>query len=182
MCLASLLKANKLNSQGYNKKMTGGIHMVTSEMIYEAKVTLHNLLLTKWLNQELFSPTWWGVIAFIAFSYILCFSLLDKRRFTQILLFGSLMAVAVYVFDSFGAGFGFWMDETHVLPITPSPFLYALTVIPLYYMLVYQYSPNWKRFLECNCSWGYFNHLLASVSSPSYYIVSYLESFISLPC
>lgn len=124
--------------------------MVTSEMIYEAKVTLHNLVVTKWLNQELFSPTWWGVIAFIAFSYILCFSLFDKRRSTQILLFGSLMAVAIYTYDSFGDSFNLWMDETRVLPLIPSPFLFDLTIVPLYYMLVYQYSPNWKRFVLWN--------------------------------
>ena len=124
--------------------------MVTPEMIYEAKVTLHNLLLTKWLNQELFSLKWWGVIAFIIFSYVLWFSLLDKRRFTQILLFGSLMTVGVSIFDAFGAGFNFWTDETHVLPMTPSYLLYSMTVIPTYYMLVYQYSPNWKRFVLWN--------------------------------
>lgn len=124
--------------------------MVTPEMIYEAKATLHNLVYTKWITQDLFSAKWWGVIAFIVFSYILCFSLLDKRRFTQLLLFGSLMTVSVTVYDTFGANFNLWMYITRVFPIIPSLFLYDLTVIPLYYMLVYQYSRNWRSFVLWN--------------------------------
>jgi hypothetical protein len=124
--------------------------MITPDMIYEAKAVLHNLVLTEWLNQDLFSPTWWGVVAFIVFSYILCLTLLDKRRLTQILLFGSLMTVAVSLYDTFGANFNLWTYLTRVFPIIPSLFLYDFTVIPLYYMLVYQYSVSWKSFILWN--------------------------------
>lgn len=121
--------------------------MVTFEMIAETRDTLHHLILTKWMTEDVFSVKWWGIVAFIVFSYVLVFSLLDKRRLTQILLFGSLMTVAIVTYDLTGANFGLWGYKIRLFPLIPGVFLYDYTLIPLYYMLVYQYSPNWKVFV-----------------------------------
>lgn len=120
------------------------------EQIHQAKLTLHNLILTDWLTNDLFSPRWYGSVAFILFSYALVFWLLDKRRFLQLLLFGSLMTVMNLVYDIFGVNFILWTYTTRIFPVVPSVFLYDLTIVPLYYMLVYQYSPNWKSFIVWN--------------------------------
>ncbi|MDR3587475.1 MAG: hypothetical protein P4L59_19500 [Desulfosporosinus sp.] len=90
------------------------------------------------------------MIATIALSYILVFWLLDKRRYTELLLFGSLVTVTSLVLSIFGSNFSWFTYNIRILPLTPSPVLYDLTIIPLYYMLVYQYSPDWKRFLLWN--------------------------------
>lgn len=141
--------------------------MVTSEMIRQAKMTMHDYVLAKWIAEDVFSPKWWGFVALIIFSYILCFSLLDKRRFTQLLLFGSLLAVSSVVISIFGSNFNLWSYNSRLVPTIPSPFVYDLTIIPLYYMLVYQYSPTWKSFLIWNCvlagiiAFGYFPALSA---------------------
>jgi hypothetical protein len=127
-----------------------GEHMITFEMIRQAKMTLHNLVYIKWIVDDVFSPKWWGFVALIAFSYILCFSLLDKRRFTQILLFGSLITVLTIVFDIFGSNFDLWSYKSRLIPTIPSPVVYDLTIVPLYYMLAYQYSRNWKTFFIWN--------------------------------
>lgn len=121
--------------------------MVTSEMIHHAKVTMHDLVYTKWIVEDVFSPKWWGFVALIIFSYILCFRLLDKRRYTEILLFGSLITVFTIVFDIFGSNFDLWSYHSRLIPTIPSPIVYDLTIVPLYYMLAYQYSPTWKIFL-----------------------------------
>jgi len=118
--------------------------------IIQAKITLHHLIYTDWITTDLFSPRWIGTVIFILFSYALVFWLLDKRRFTQILLFGSLMTVMISLFDLFGSEFVLWTYLTRLFPIMPSLFLQDYTVIPLYYMLIYQYSPNWKSFTIWN--------------------------------
>lgn len=96
---------------------------------------MHNLIVEKWLNQDLLSVQWWGIVAIIIFSYVLAFSLLDKRRFTQILLFGSLMAVSITTYDLVGANLGLWAYKVRLLPLIPGVFLYDYTVIPLYLCL-----------------------------------------------
>lgn len=118
------------------------------------------------------------MIAIIVLSYIVVFLLLDKRRYTELLLFGSLMTVMSLVLSILGSNFDLWSYNIRLLPTTPSPFLYDLTIIPLYYMLVYQYSPDWKRFLLWNA-------VLAGLISFAFYptlqvfdIVSYSNGWI----
>jgi len=53
--------------------------MVTPEMIHQARTTLHELVMTKWLAEDLFSPRWWGMVVLVMLSYLICFSLFDKR-------------------------------------------------------------------------------------------------------
>jgi len=124
--------------------------MGLGEMIAPTLEQLHYLVYTHWLTEELFSPRWWGMLGLILFSYALVFKLLDKSRFTQILLFGSLMAVSMGVMDTIGANFILWSFKVRIVPIIPSLFLVDLTIFPLYYMLVYQYTSTWKDFIVWN--------------------------------
>jgi hypothetical protein len=111
--------------------------VVTLEMIHQARSTLHDLVLTKWVTEDFFSPRWWGMLVFIIFSYVLCLILLDKRRLSKIFLFGSLMTVGMTVYETIGVSFVLWYCATPLLPIVPCNFASDLTIIPLYYMLVY---------------------------------------------
>ncbi len=120
--------------------------MSLGEMIGPTLAQLHYLVYTHWVTEELFSPRWWGMLAFVLFSYALVFKFLDKSRFTQILLFGSLMAVSMGVIDTIGANFILWSFTVRLFPIIPNLFLVDLTIFPLYYMLVYQYTSTWKDF------------------------------------
>lgn len=62
--------------------------MVTPDILYQSRLETKDLNYTLWVTQELFSVRWWVNIIIILFSYVLCFILIDKRRFTEILLFG----------------------------------------------------------------------------------------------
>lgn len=83
-------------------------------------------------------------------TYFIVFKLIDKRRFTEILLFGSLVAVTVGVVDTIASSFVLWSFTVRFFPIEPSVFLYDLTLAPLYYMLVYQYTSSWKQYFIWN--------------------------------
>lgn len=120
--------------------------MITNEMIFQAKANMHRLVLTKWLNQDVFSVRWWSLIALIIVSYIICFSLLDKRRASTLFLFGALICVGEAVAEDVGINFLLWSCQVPVLPIIPCLFVPYLTVIPAFYMLIYQYTKSWKQF------------------------------------
>jgi len=121
--------------------------MITTEEIYQAKIQLYKLLYEHWKTQELFTHSWWGMIMFIIFLYIFVFYLIDKKRFLQIMFFGSLMAVSGSVIDAIGTSYVLWSNSIRFFPITPGLFLYDLTAIPLYYMLAYQYTSSWISFV-----------------------------------
>ena len=123
--------------------------MDIDERIKQAKMVLNKLVVEDW-KTDVFSLSWLGVVAFIVLSYYICFKLLDKRRLTQLLLFGSLMTVSMTYIDIFGSQFVLWTYLDRVMPIVPSLLFFDYTIIPLYYMLVYQYSSTWKSFAIWN--------------------------------
>ena len=121
--------------------------MDTTEIIHEFKVTLWNLTYAQWKTQTLFSLHWWSLIILIISSYIIWWKMVDKRRLSDVLLFGSLIAVGRIVMDIIGSNTALWSYDIRELPFTPSPLLHDFTITPLALMLVYQYCPTWKKFL-----------------------------------
>lgn len=120
--------------------------MVTHEMIYQTRTTLHNLILVKWLEEDVFSSRWWSMVVLIALSYLLCFSLFDKRRLSKLFLFGSLLTVGAVVYETVGTNFVLWVCATPIFPIIPCLFVPYLTILPIYYMLIFQYTTTWRQF------------------------------------
>ncbi|AIF54126.1 CBO0543 family protein [Pelosinus sp. UFO1] len=97
--------------------------------------------------QNFLTAHWWLIAITIAASYIIWWKFVDKRRVIEILLFGSYIAVCRLIFDNWGISSGRWTYTFDLLPIGYSLFLNDLTVVPLFLMLVYQYSLDWKTFL-----------------------------------
>lgn len=159
--------------------------MDTIEMIIQTKSTLHNLVVTKWFTQDLLSIKWWGQIGFVIFSYILCFSLMDKTRLTKTILFGALISVFAVVVDIVGSNFNYWTHTVFILPITPSIFLYDITALPMYYMLIYQHAYSWKSYAVWNIGasaiMGFvFSPLLVILGSIQFSNFSYLDNFLMI--
>jgi hypothetical protein len=120
--------------------------VITIDDIIKASDTLRKLMQDKWLSQDLFSIRWWGLVSFLVFSYVLCFKLLDKKRFVELLLFGSLMSVFSVVADVFLTSLNLFIYKTSIFPIKPSIFIYDITAMPLYYMVLYQHATDWKKY------------------------------------
>lgn len=97
--------------------------------------------------QNFLTAHWWLVAITIVASYVIWWKFVDKRRVIEILLFGSYIAVSRVIFDDWGISSGRWTYIFDLLPVGYSLFLNDLTVVPLFLMLVYQYSPDWKTFI-----------------------------------
>lgn len=102
---------------------------------------------TQLWQQSFHTPQWWFIVVAIAISYAVWWKLADKRRIVETLLYGSFIAVARIILDNWGILSGRWTYLTDLFPLGYSLFLNDLTVVPLFLMLVYQYSPDWKSFL-----------------------------------
>jgi len=122
--------------------------MTTTDMINHLRIELWNLTYTQWKTQTLFSIQWWSMIVFVAIFYaIWWWVLVDKGRLSQILLFGSFVAVQRIVMDIVGTNTVLWSYNLRLTPFYPSPFVHDFTLTPLALMLVYQYCHSWKKFL-----------------------------------
>lgn len=115
------------------------------DMIHQLRVELWVFYLTDW-HMHLFSVRWWFVIASIAIAYALWWKYADKHRLTQILLYGSFIAVFRVIMDDAGASIGLWVYSIKPLPLGHALFLNDLTIVPLGFMLVYQYCHSWQKF------------------------------------
>ncbi len=124
--------------------------MPTSDMIYQLRVELWNLTYAQWKTETLFSIQWWSLIGLIAISYAIWWVTVDKRRLSQILLFGSFVAVGRIVMDIMAVNAVLWSYDIRETPFVPSPFLHDFTLTPLAMMAVYQYCHSWKKFLVWN--------------------------------
>lgn len=120
--------------------------MDTTSMIHQLRLQLWDLLYAQW-KENLFSAQWWFLVAFIAVSYTLWWRYVDKRRLFEILLFGSFIAVCRTVIEDAGVSSGFWSFDVRLVPLGISLFVNDLTIFPLAFMLVHQYSSTWKQFL-----------------------------------
>ncbi|MEA4925855.1 MAG: hypothetical protein VB084_11150 [Syntrophomonadaceae bacterium] len=152
--------------------------MVTDEQITQASQHLNNLLVTQWVNQQFLSPTWFFLVITLIISYALFIYLVDRERLIEILLFGSLVAVAFANYDTIGQQFGYWAYYKSILPLNPNLFLGDITLIPIYAMFVYQYTSSWRSFLIWNTVWaGLFSFVFYHIVLEYLKVFTYLKPF-----
>ena len=120
--------------------------MTTSDMIHQLRLELWNLSYNEWKTKIIFSGYWWSLIALIAITYVIWWVIVDKRRLSHILLFGSFVAVGRVLMDIVGSNAVLWSYDIRETPFYPSPLLHDLTLTPLLLMAVYQYCHSWKKF------------------------------------
>jgi hypothetical protein len=116
---------------------------------YQIRTDLWNVLLAQW-QTAITTPKYWGLLAIIIIAYIVWYRLTDKTRLLNLLFYGSLITVMTSLVDLLGTTSGLWYYKVQLLPLTTSVFLRDWTLIPLTYMLVQQYSSNWRQFFIWN--------------------------------
>lgn len=117
-------------------------------MIYEKSRELAQLSFEKWLSTDLFSFNWFVMIGVLVVFYIVWLKLLDKSRAGELLLIGSLAAVAftisAFVIIEF---LGLTDYLTKIFPLNPPIFITSETISPIIIMLVQQYTTSWKGYM-----------------------------------
>ncbi|WLR43401.1 hypothetical protein LC087_04270 [Bacillus carboniphilus] len=147
--------------------------MINDELLQKMD-QLNKEILSKWINQELFSWQWLLIIFLLVISYVVFFINVDKKRFIEIMLYGSFIAVSFVVYDSIGWFFGFWTTTISVLPFYPNFFGSDFTIGPLFAMLVYQHTSSWRSFIieyvlfSVLFIFGYYSLLLVNIDAFSY--------------
>lgn len=102
----------------------------------------------QWLQDCLFTWQWWLLLALFVAPWIVWGILVDKKRFTVIILLGMFVLATVSWMDDLGTDLTLWYYPYKLLPVYPQlvPINYA--VLPVIYMLVYQYFPLWPSYIK----------------------------------
>jgi hypothetical protein len=100
-----------------------------------------------WLEYEFLTWNWWLLAAFMVVPWLIWFMLYKKNALIQCVLFGSLICLITTILDVAGLQLRFWDYPTKLIPIAPRAFPFDLAMVPVAYMLMYQYFTTWKSYI-----------------------------------
>ncbi|WP_246941708.1 CBO0543 family protein [Bacillus pinisoli] len=112
---------------------------------------IQDLLIRKeieaWFNNEFLTFYWWILVVFLIFPWVIWFKFADRTKFLETFLFGALVIIPTTLLDAIGNDLRFWSYPTQLMPITPRAIPFDMAMVPVAYMLMYQYFNTWKTFV-----------------------------------
>lgn len=142
-------------------------------MVYETSRLLAEQSYQDWITNQLFSLGWFLQVGLLIAVYTVWLIIADKSRIKDLLLFGSLFAVAFALVDSICIGFlGLWEFTINLLPFQPPFFIVGFTIGPIVHMIALQYSSAWPRYVLLS---GVGSALIVFVILPIYAALGILQ-------
>jgi hypothetical protein len=96
-------------------------------------------------NMGFLSPQWWLLLAFIIVPWLIWVKVVDKKKL-EIVVVGLFVAIVTKLLDLVGYNLNFWDYPIQLIPIVPEAFAFDLSMIPVAFMLLYQYFKTWKSY------------------------------------
>lgn len=114
--------------------------------ILKTRIKLNEMDLTFWLKNNIFSLVWWlMLVLFISFWFI-WWKHVNKTRLLEIVTFGVMVAFIATVVDIFGCEYVRWGYPVDLDPLITPETITDFCILPVTYMLLYQYFTDWKSF------------------------------------
>jgi|GEM_PF-234843 len=120
------------------------------EQVLDAQNISIQMQIQHWLKYELFTPQFWLLIGMLIIPWVIWWALVDKRRFLEIIIYGLLISTVVTVLDEVGCQLNWWDYRYDIEPLFPRLIPMNFTMLPVAYMLIYQYFTKWKPFVMAN--------------------------------
>ncbi|QJW48169.1 hypothetical protein HA075_22140 [bacterium BFN5] len=100
-----------------------------------------------WLTDILWSWQWWLLLALLFLPWIVWWRFVDKKRLTEMCLFGMFVLATASWMDELGTDLILWYYPFKIIPWYPQLVPINYSVLPITYMLIYQYTPKWSTYL-----------------------------------
>jgi hypothetical protein len=116
------------------------------ENVYNAQENLRNVSTNYW-QQHSNMGTWgfWASIGILILPLVILYFLLDRKKAFRIGFFGFSVHVLFIYTDALGVMLALWNYPYRVLPIMPVHFGLDASLVPVTYMLVYQWIINHNK-------------------------------------
>ncbi|MFC0469044.1 CBO0543 family protein [Halalkalibacter kiskunsagensis] len=122
----------------------------TFDDIRNIQQQFYDLKVEYWLTENLFTFQWWLLLLVLFIPWFIWWRFVDKKRMTQILLFGTLLMILVMMMDDLGVETQLWSYPYQLVNIMPRLIAIDQGIIIVAHMLLYQYFPKWKKFIVAN--------------------------------
>jgi hypothetical protein len=103
-----------------------------------------------WINDDLFTWKWWVLLLLSIVPWFIWWKISDKKRLTEILLYGTIIAILAIILDNIGTDLLWWEYPDKLFQMIPPLFPADITLVPCLMMLVFQWTKTWKTFLILN--------------------------------
>lgn len=114
-------------------------------------VDLHNKYVkadfSRWIKVELFSVQWWILVVIFIISWLVWIKLCNNEKLLEIALVGTISMIVTLVLDLFGSDLNFWFYPTQLISFTTCNFGFDFSIVPIGFMLLYQYNERWKSYI-----------------------------------
>jgi len=100
-----------------------------------------------WFNNVVFSYQWWLLVAVAIIPYIVWWKIVDRRRLFEITTYGLLVALLSGLLDAIGVETDAWDYKYDLIPLLDVFIAYDIAVLPVSYMVIYQYFTKWQPFI-----------------------------------
>lgn len=117
--------------------------------ILENKLDVYfDLLEEYWYNHSFLTYQWWAMILITIIPWFIWWKFADKKRLMEIFLFGLLIMFTTVLLAPIKQNLNFWQffHSIHWSLSTPL-YPYEITLLPVIYMFVYQFSKNWTSYV-----------------------------------
>lgn len=119
----------------------------SAQQILQAHESFSKLREEVWLTDILWSWQWWLLLALLFLPWIMWWRLVDKKRLAEICLLGMFVLATASWMDEIGTDLILWYYPYKVIPWYPQLIPTNYTVLPITYMLIYQYTPKWSSYI-----------------------------------
>lgn len=136
-----------------------------------------------WCKEEVFTFQFWLLIAMLTIPWIIWVKLVDKKRLNEIFIYGLLVVTVVTLLDELGCQLNLWEYLVDIEPYFPRLIPMNFSMLPVIYMLIYQYFPRWKSFLLFNFFAAVFFTFIGEpiLSAAKIYVLIKWKSIYSFP-
>jgi len=116
------------------------------EKLTEKKFETFLASLNHWYFDDLGKWTWWLSLGLTVIPLIIWWKIADKTRLLEIIVLGLLANTTASFLDVVGSEAVLWGYPDRLFPNFPRILPIDFTVIPVTFMVIYQYFPDWKRY------------------------------------
>ncbi|PLR96855.1 hypothetical protein CVD19_10580 [Bacillus sp. T33-2] len=100
-----------------------------------------------WLKDEFLTWNWWVLVAFLIIPWLIWIVVSRRETIVEDLLVGTNIMLITFILDVVGLQLSLWEYPIKLIPLNPRAWSFDLSMVPVAFMLLYQYFTTWKSYI-----------------------------------
>lgn len=115
--------------------------------IIDAHSVFLQLRYEHWIHYEVYTVIWWLLLCLWILPWVVWLAIVDHERIAEIYCYGITIMFITTLLDTIGSVQGLWAYPIKIIPSMPELEPIDWGILPVTYMLIYQFFPRWKEFI-----------------------------------